>query len=187
MATTNQGKVRELRALLVNREIVVLSLADMPKQEEVAETGDSFAKNALLKAEAAYRKYHIPCVADDSGIVIDYFGGFPGVWSARFLPHMNYAEKNAFLLDVFADVPLRNAHYVCCLAYCDEKGYRLYEGSCDGEIATIAKGENGFGYDPIFYYPPLQATFAQLSLAVKNKISHRAIALRKLVSSFEKM
>ena len=185
MATKNEGKVRELRQLLADTDIEILSLNDLSDHEEVEETGLSFAENAVLKAEHCYRKYGVPSIADDSGICIRYLLDMPGVFSARFLPHLDYPQKNALILSLMEGITERKASYECVISFASEEGTKTFHGSCEGEIAFAAAGENGFGYDPIFYYPQSGMTLAEMDPEEKNKISHRGEALRKLVASFD--
>lgn len=183
VATKNRGKIQEIEKLLQGLPFEVCSLLDFSDTEEVEETGFTFRENASIKALDAYQKYKIPSLADDSGISIHYLNDFPGVLSARFLSNKDYSQKNQWLIELMSGVADRNAKYQCVLAYADESGVHYFEGECSGRIAEKPSGTNGFGYDPIFYYPPEGKTMAELDLEIKNRISHRGIALRKWVKS----
>src|SRR3954470_6189407 len=162
VATTNQGKLREIRVLLANLPIEILSLADVAPVEEPEETGTTFEANARLKAEYYARHSGLWTVAEDSGLVIDALNGEPGVYSARFVrPDATYPERFA---EIFRRLdaqphPRRTARFVAALASIDG-GRLVYEttGVVEGEIAGAPRGAGGFGYDPIFFYPPYGAT-----------------------------
>ena len=187
IATGNAGKVREFKSLLEPLGYNVLCLKDLPEVFEVEETGTTFKENALIKAKAYASKVDFPVVADDSGIEIDAFGKKPGVESARWLGHeTSYDYKNQYILDHLKEGDLRTARYVCAIAYIEQgKEDIVVEETFEGEIGYEPKGENGFGYDPIFVYSPLQKTAAQMSLDEKNLYSHRAKALRSLILKLE--
>lgn len=191
VATTNPGKMAELKAML-DMDIEWLSLADFPDVTEVAEDGDTFAENARKKALGYAKQTGLWTVADDSGLVIDALGGEPGVKSARFsgekgqnknlLDYKNMSE----VLKRLKGVPRekRNAHFVCCLCLASpEKVLIESDGLLRGVITERRAGTNGFGYDPIFLVPNLGKTAAQLSATEKNLISHRSQA----ISRFKKM
>lgn len=186
LATTNLNKVHELKKLLLPLNYDVVSYSDFNLNPCVVENGNTFKENAFLKASFAYSLTHIPTLADDSGICIKHFLDLPGIYSARFLSDLNNEEKNTFIINALENVKNRQAKYICALAFIDETGSRYFEGEVLGEIAFKSIGNNGFGYDPIFYLPSLQKTFSQLSLVEKNLISHRGKALRKLVAYLEK-
>jgi XTP/dITP diphosphohydrolase len=150
----------------------------------VEETGETFAENALLKAETVAKKLNTIVLADDSGLKVDALGGQPGVYSARYAgEEKNDAANNAKLLSELAELPEqeRGAQFHCTLALAHpEKESLVIEGEVEGYILAVPRGENGFGYDPLFYVPELEKSMAELSGEEKNKISHRAVALRKL-------
>ena len=182
VATTNQGKLREIRVLLSGISIQIVSLADIAPITEPEETGKTFAENARLKARYYAEQSGLWTVAEDSGLVVDAMDGEPGVYSARFLrSDATYPERFQEIfrrLDARADAP-RTARFVAALASVDA-GRVVYEttGSVHGEIARAPKGVGGFGYDPIFFYPPYRMTFAEVSDEQKNAVAHRGIAFR---------
>lgn len=184
-ATTNRNKLKEVREIFANLPYEIISLADLDDHDEVKEDGFSFEENAYIKAKYYFDKYHIPCMSDDSGISISYLGDYPGIHSARFLNDLDYPEKNQMIIDIMKDIKDRRAYYSCAIVYIDENGPLCFEAKLNGMIAYKAKGSNGFGYDPIFYLPSYNATVAELSDEEKNLISHRYLALRKMVKHFE--
>ncbi len=181
IATKNAGKLSEVAAYLdgAGAGVELLSLADFPGFPDIEENGGTFLENALIKARTVSSVTGLLALADDSGLVVDALDGAPGVRSARFAP--TDAERNAKLLVMLDTVPdyARTARFVCAMAFVGPDGSEwTTEGVCEGIIARKPIGEDGFGYDPIFYYPPLDATFAQLPRDMKNSVSHRGIALR---------
>ena len=184
LATTNAGKVREIRALLPGVEI--LTLNDVGFSEPVEEPHDTFADNARAKAEAVHRATGLPALADDSGLCVDALDGAPGVHSARYSGEpQNSAANKAKLLAVLRASEDRRAHFVAAIALCDASGCRVFEGECHGTIARTASGDGGFGYDPVFIPEGYTQTFGELPAEVKKSMSHRARALEKLVGSLE--
>ncbi|HEX5704449.1 MAG TPA: RdgB/HAM1 family non-canonical purine NTP pyrophosphatase [Pyrinomonadaceae bacterium] len=184
VATGNAGKLREIRALLADLPITLLSLTDFPNIEEVAETGSTFAENAALKAFGYARQAGMLSLADDSGLVVDALGGAPGVHSARYLgDQASYAERMNALLTALktANGDARTARFVCALAIASDKLEMLYttEGTCEGRIAEAPRGSGGFGYDPVFVPESFAQTFGELPAVIKNGISHRGRALAK--------
>jgi len=186
MATRNPGKIREIRALLADSGVTLLSLADFPHLPEIPEEGASFAENAAAKAMAVARLTGQPALADDSGLMVDALNGGPGVFSARYAQDRTAprpptdADNWGKLLEELQDVPWgeRGARFVCELALATPDGrVRRARGECAGVIAVSPQGETGFGYDPVFWVPEYAATMAQLGPAIKNQISHRAQAL----------
>ncbi|AEH46974.1 XTP/dITP diphosphatase [Parageobacillus thermoglucosidasius] len=191
IATKNAGKTREFQALLAKKGVEVKSLLDFPDCPDVEETGSTFAENAILKAEAMARYFHTTVIADDSGLAIDALHGRPGVYSARYAGEEKDDQKNiAKVLEELKGVPLekRTARFHCALAVA-APGRRtaVVEATCEGYIAEEPKGENGFGYDPIFYVPQKGKTMAELSKEEKNQISHRAKALAKLEEQWDEI
>jgi XTP/dITP diphosphohydrolase len=182
VATTNPGKLREIRQLMAGVPVRLLSLADMPAVEEPEETGTTFEENARLKAHYYSAHSGLWTVAEDSGLVIDALDGEPGVRSARFLGgSATYPERFAEIyrrLDAVAD-RLRTARFVAALASVDE-GEVIYEttGVVEGKVAEAPRGTGGFGYDPIFFYPPYGRTLAEVSEVEKIAVAHRGIAFR---------
>lgn len=185
LASRNQGKIEEFRALLAPLGISVVSLLDMPEIPDVVEDGDTFYANARIKAETVCKATGLPALADDSGLVVHYLGGAPGVHSSRFAhPETGDAANNAKLLEVLERVPeyKRQAHFTAVLAWARPGEItRFTTGRCFGMIAKQAQGEHGFGYDPLFYMPELGATMAEIDFAIKNQISHRAKAMQHML------
>ncbi|HDS15068.1 MAG TPA: XTP/dITP diphosphatase [Proteobacteria bacterium] len=184
LATTNQGKVKELRVLLAGTGVELVSLLDFPHLRMPEETGMTFAENALLKARAAAVEFGGWVLTDDSGLVVEALDGAPGIHSARYAgAGAGDAENNAKLLRALVSVPeaLRKAEFVCVLALVSPAGEEyLFEGFCRGRIATAPAGGGGFGYDPVFLVgPDYRLSMAQLSLEQKAEVSHRGRALRK--------
>ncbi len=184
LASTNKNKVREIREMLKG-SYEVLSLQDLDCDVDVKENAYTFLENASLKARAYYDLTGIPVIADDSGLSIAYFNELPGVHSARFYKDYDYFQRNTKILEIMKDIRDRTAHYTCAMVYYDGKEEQCFVGEVYGEIAHEIAGTNGFGYDPIFYYPPMKKTFAEISAEEKHKVSHRGIALRKLVAHLE--
>ncbi len=182
VATRNPGKLRELRRLLGQSGIRVLSLADFPDLPEVEEDGATFAENARKKAETIARYSGRPTLADDSGLVVPALGGEPGVRSARYAgERADDQANNRKLLAALRQVPdgQRQGAFVCVIALCRPQGEcRLFEGRLEGILLDAPRGAGGFGYDPLFFVPQQGKTLAELSLAIKNAISHRGQALR---------
>ena len=182
IATSNVHKVEEFREMLEPLGIQVRSLLDLEEKVEIEETGTTFAENAI-KALSVHERLGIPVISDDSGLEVDAMDKAPGVYSARFLGYDTpYEEKNQYIMDQ-VEGKTRTARYVCAIAYVEEDGARhVFTGVVEGEIADHARGEKGFGYDPIFYYPPYGATLAEVSEEKKNAISHRGRALAQLIA-----
>jgi len=185
LATQNQGKVRELRELLGDEAIEVLSLLDFPDWEDVEETGVTFADNAALKARAAAHRTGLIALADDSGLEVDVLGGAPGVYSARYAGEPKDDERNIdkllHSLETIAE-DKKTARFRCALVMATPFGEEyLTEGAVEGRIVTERRGSDGFGYDPVFYLPVFTRTMAELTLSEKNTISHRAQAFRKVI------
>lgn len=193
LASQNQKKIKELRAILsetLGEELEVLSLSDVGIFDEIEENGSSFAENATIKASAAARSGYIG-IADDSGLTVDALDGAPGIYSARYAgEHGNDAANNKKLLGELEGLPAekRTAAFVSAIAcvFPDGRDTIIVEGRCPGVILTSARGEGGFGYDPLFYYPEFDKSFAELSADEKNAISHRGRALREFAVVFKK-
>jgi XTP/dITP diphosphohydrolase len=189
MATHNPGKVRELAALLGDLEVRLLSLADFPEIPDISEEGATFAQNARAKARAVARLTGLLALADDSGLEVEALGGRPGVHSARYAVDLtggaSPTDRDNWmkLLKEMAGIPWerRSARFVCvaALAWPDGRVHTT-RGECAGVISFEPKGEQGFGYDPVFWVPEFERTMAELPPAVKNQISHRARALAAL-------
>ena len=183
LASTNQGKVREVAMMVQDMGIEIVPLSETAFQGEIEETGTTFAENAMIKALSVHERLGIPVISDDSGLEVDAMDKAPGVYSARFLGYDTpYEEKNQYIMDQVKG-KTRTARYVCAIAYVEEDGAgHVFTGVVEGEIADHARGEKGFGYDPIFYYPPYGATLAEVSEEKKNAISHRGRALAQLIA-----
>jgi len=183
LATRNADKVREIRKILEGLSIELLSLCDYPRMPGVKEDGSSFEENALKKASAACAHIGEAALAEDSGLLVDHLNGAPGILSARFAgENATYQENNAKLLSLLKGVSpeMRTAAFVCVAALCLPGGStEVFRGRCKGFISAEPRGYSGFGYDPLFLVPEYGKTFAELGEAVKNKISHRAVALGK--------
>lgn len=184
LATTNAGKIREIRQLLQDLGIQVFSPQELNLDISIPEKGGSFLENARAKSIAASEKTDFLSLAEDSGLEVEYLRGEPGVYSARFSGSAATDEKNIQkLLSLLEGVPFRKrkARFVSCVVL-SQRGKIIKEitASVRGYIAFEKKGSYGFGYDPIFYYPPLKKTFAELPPEEKNRISHRGRALRKM-------
>lgn len=183
MATNNKNKLREVREILSPLGIDVISQSEAGADTNPDENGSTFAENAYIKAKAVYDVTGLPVIADDSGICVDFLGGRPGIYSARYAPEGEECEK---LLEELKDVPdsERTAKFVCVISFIDENGKNEFlSGECSGKIGYEKRGSNGFGYDPIFMYG--EKSFAEKSSEEKNKISHRAAALKALYELFE--
>ena len=184
LATTNRDKVREIRSLLAASPVHLIALSDVAAVEQPEETGQTFQENARLKARHYSLHSGLPTVAEDSGLVIDALDGEPGVRSARFLrPDASYPERFAAIFERLARLPdrPRTARFVCALAVMDAERI-VFEatGTVEGVIASAPAGDRGFGYDPIFYYPPYRATLAEVGEAEKLAVAHRGQAFRAL-------
>ena len=180
LCTGNPGKVAELRALLPG-EMELLSLTDAGLPLDLPETGDSFTANAMEKARFAFERTGLVCIADDSGLEVDVLNGAPGVWSARYAGEAKDDQANiAKLLSELHGVKERGARFRTVIALIDAEGEYLFEGEVRGSIAQQPRGTNGFGYDPVFLPEMSDLTFAELDAKMKNIISHRGQAVRKL-------
>jgi XTP/dITP diphosphohydrolase len=189
LATRNRGKAAEINDLLKDFPVGVKSLDDFGLIPEVVEDGTTFEANAYKKASFTARVLGLPALADDSGLTVEALDGAPGVYSAR------YAGENATdvqrcrkLLKEMTGKTNRRAAFECVISIAVPSGPALtYEARCEGLITDQPSGENGFGYDPVFYYPPLDKTFAQLTRKEKSRVSHRGKALRELQQEFDKV
>jgi len=183
LATTNPGKTREYYLLLGNLGYNIVNLADLGITQTVIEANNSYEENSRIKAVTYAELSQLVTLADDSGLEVDVLNGEPGVQSARFAGESaSDADKVKLLLAKLANIPWekRTAHFKCVIAIAISEGQlELCHGECHGIIAFEAKGDNGFGYDPIFYLPEKGKTMAELSLEVKNQVSHRSQAAYK--------
>lgn len=184
IATRNKGKAKEFESLFNKKGYQIKTLLDFPDVPDVEETGETFQENALLKAETIAQQFNTLVLADDSGLVVKALHGQPGVYSARYAgEEKNDAKNNAKLLIELADMKGndREAKFHCSLALAKPDAESLViDGHLHGEIADVPRGDNGFGYDSLFFVPEKECTLAQLSEEEKNEISHRAAALKKL-------
>jgi XTP/dITP diphosphohydrolase len=187
LATGNQGKVRELGALLADFEMEVVPQTEF-NVEEVEETGLTFVENAILKARNAAAQTGLPAIADDSGLEVDHLKGAPGIYSARYAGEGGGdGANNLKLLQALEGVPEaeRTARFQCVMVYLRHEHDPvplIAQGSWEGRILTAPRGENGFGYDPLFYVPQEGCSSAELAAQVKNGMSHRGKALKQLVA-----
>ncbi|MFW6271733.1 MAG: XTP/dITP diphosphatase [Desulfosalsimonas sp.] len=189
IATRNKGKSSEIRQMLSGYPVEVKDLNDFGPIPEIAEDGETFDENAYKKASFAARVLGLPALADDSGLCVNALEGQPGVHSARFAGKTATDEQRCRkLLEMLKNAEDRTAAFVCVISIAVPTGAALtYEGRCEGIIAKQPEGENGFGYDPVFYYPQLEKTFAQLGQKEKNKVSHRGRALFEVKEEFDKV
>ena len=182
VASTNAGKIREIKAMLDEIGIEVKSIKDVCEGDvDIEENGTTFKENALIKAQTLCNMLNKPTLADDSGLEVDAMDKAPGIYSARFMGYdTSYAIKNQAIIDAVEGKD-RTARFICAMALCvPGEEPILIEEAFEGQIHTHIEGENGFGYDPIFFVPELNKTSASLTLEEKNQYSHRAKALKKL-------
>jgi XTP/dITP diphosphohydrolase len=189
LATKNRGKIAEFEGLFRDFDLEIKSLNDFGPIPPVIEDGETFEDNAVKKAQFTAKVLGLPAIADDSGLTVKALGGEPGVFSARYAGEGATDEaNNTKLLRAMKGIEQREAAFICILAIAVPRGPALiYEGTCEGLIAKEISGNQGFGYDPLFYYPPLNKTFAQMSAAEKNKISHRGRAMAELKGELKKV
>ena len=189
LATKNAGKTRELKALLADFPVEIKNLLDFGPIPTFNEEGETFEENAVGKARFTAKVLGLPALADDSGLMVEALGGKPGVRSARYSgENATDHENNVKLLEELEGTEDRRASFACVIAIAVPWGPALiYEGRCEGVIAEEQIGSKGFGYDPVFYYPQLQKTFAELGTEDKNRVSHRGQALSELSQEFEKV
>ncbi|MCH3922443.1 XTP/dITP diphosphatase [Limosilactobacillus sp.] len=186
IATKNAGKAREYQKMLAPHGIEVKTLADFPPIS-INENGRSFEENATIKAQTVMKALNLPVMADDSGLVVDALNGEPGIHSARYAGDHDDAANNAKLLAALKDIPdeERTAHFHTTIVALKPDGAKLVaNGRVDGQILRERRGENGFGYDPLFYLPSYEKTMAQLTADQKNAVSHRGRALREFMQDF---
>ena len=186
-ATKNKNKLREFSEILKGYEVISQEEAGI--DIEVEETGETFEENSYLKAKAIYDATKIPAIADDSGLMVDAIGGEPGVYSARYGGDgLDDEGRVELLLENMKNVPKeeRSARFVCAITFIDGERIIKVRGECEGEIIYAPAGENGFGYDPVFYMNEYKKTTAEMSAEEKNAVSHRGKALRELAQKLEK-
>ncbi len=190
-ATKNEGKVKEIKQILSDMDVEVLSMLEAGIDIDVVEDGVTFEENAVKKAETIRKRSGLLCLADDSGLEIDFLHGAPGVYSARYLGvDTPYDYKNNKIIEMLAGVPeeKRTARFVSVIAASFPDGSVLStKGVIEGIIAHEPKGENGFGYDPIFYVPEYGRTTAEMPMELKNKISHRGQALEAMKEKLKEL
>ena len=181
LASNNKHKLEEIRKITAPLGYEVISQSEAGCNFDVEETGTTFEENAVLKAKAVYEKMKMPVISDDSGLEADYLNGAPGVYSHRYAgENATDADRCSKLLSELSGVEKekRTARFVCVICFIDENGTEtVIRGTCEGYIGTEPRGENGFGYDPVFMYG--DRSFAEISAEEKNSVSHRADALRK--------
>ena len=189
-ATTNARKIKEIKEILADFDVEVASMKEMNITADIEENGATFEENSLIKARAVSKLTGLPALADDSGLEVDYLNGEPGIYSARYLGRdTDYDYKNNYIIKKLKDAKdeERSARFVCVISLVLPDGREFVKkGVMEGRIGYEIKGENGFGYDPIFYLPEYGKTSAEISAEEKNKISHRGKALsamKELIAS----
>ncbi len=189
IATRNKGKTYEIMDLLKEFPVNIKNLDDFGPIPAVEEDGDTFDKNAYKKASFTSRILGLPALADDSGLVIKTLGGAPGIHSARYAgENASDEQRCSKVLSEMKGKTNRRAAFKCVISIAVPPGPALtYEGHCEGLITKKPAGSNGFGYDPIFFFSPLNKTFAELTREEKNRVSHRGNALRELRAEFDKV
>jgi XTP/dITP diphosphohydrolase len=189
LATRNKNKTKEIKGLLKNFPVIIKDFDDFGPLPEVVEDGKTFEENAYKKASFAARILGFPTMADDSGLCVKALNNAPGIFSARYAgENAKYKDLCAKLLFEMKDKKDREAYFKCVISIATPTGQALtYEAECKGLITENLKGENGFGYDPVFYYPELKKTFAQITMEEKAKVSHRGKALSDIKKEFDKI
>ena len=189
LATHNRGKMKEMSSILAHLPVNLLTLDDFPQIGEIPETGETLKENAFIKAETVHQKTGLPALADDTGLEVDALDGAPGVHSSRYDGETATFEDNCRkMLQEMDGIPSeeRTARFHTVIAFVSDSGNEWTEGMVEGRILEKKQGDGGFGYDPLFYYPPLKKTFAELNSEQKNNISHRGKALRNFCQILEK-
>jgi XTP/dITP diphosphohydrolase len=189
IATHNPGKTAEIRDLLTDFPLEIKNLDDFGAIPVVEEDGETFDDNAYKKASFTAKILGIPALADDSGLVVEALDGAPGVMSARYAgENATDAQRCAKLIQAMTGIADRRAAFECVISIAVPSGPALtYEARCEGLIVERPAGQNGFGYDPIFFYPPLRKTFAQMTREEKGRVSHRGRALNEMKQEFDKV
>ena len=186
LASNNNGKIKEFKKILSKFNINVIPMRDINFNEEIVEDGNTFFENALIKAKTIHEFSNLPVISDDSGICVDYLNGEPGIYSARYHGLSGDDERNELLIKLLEGVENRKAHFHCSIVlYISKDKILHFDGQVYGTIHEKIEGTNGFGYDSIFIPDGYTETFGILDYEIKNKISHRAIAISKLVEYFE--
>jgi XTP/dITP diphosphohydrolase len=189
LATHNRGKMKEMSSILAHLPVNLLTLDDFPQIGEIPETGETLKENAFIKAETVHQKTGLPALADDTGLEVDALDGAPGVHSSRYDGETATFEDNCRkMMQEMDGIPAeeRTARFHTVIAFVSDSGNEWTEGMVEGRILEKKQGDGGFGYDPLFYYPPLKKTFAELNSEQKNNISHRGKALRNFCRILEK-
>jgi XTP/dITP diphosphohydrolase len=184
LASGNAGKIREIETMFP--EFTVVGYKQMGIKEEIEENGNSFYENALIKARTISEKLNLPVIADDSGLCVDALGGEPGIYSARYAGDGDDEHNNELLLENLKDKANRNAQFVCCMVYYDNGKILWAQEKTEGRILLERQGENGFGYDPLFFSYDINKCFGIASAEEKNKVSHRFRAVSKLKELMKK-
>ena len=189
LATHNRGKMKEMSSILAHLPVKLLTLDDFPQIGEIPETGETLKENAFIKAETVHQKTGLPALADDTGLEVVALDGAPGVHSSRYDGETATFEDNCRkMMQEMDGIPAeeRTARFHTVIAFVSDSGNEWTEGMVEGRILENKRGDGGFGYDPLFYYPPLKKTFAELNSEQKNNISHRGKALRNFCQILEK-
>jgi len=189
LATHNRGKMEEMSAILGHLPVELLALDAFPEIGDIPETGNTLKENAFIKAETVHRLTGLPALADDTGLEVDALNGAPGIYSARYAgADATFDDNYQKILKELHGIPVekRTARFRTVIAFVNGGEKEWVEGVAEGRIIEEKRGIGGFGYDPIFYYPPLRKTFAELDSVEKNSISHRGKALRNFCGILEK-
>lgn len=186
IATNNQNKAREFREMFADKNIDFKTLADFPELGKIIENGESFEENATIKAQSIFNQTNLAVLADDSGLEVPALNNEPGIHSARYAGDHDDAANNKKLLAKLGDSDKRDARFVTCLVLLNQHGEKfVVHGTVEGAILKAPRGDNGFGYDPLFYVPGKKKTMAEMSDHEKNEISHRGNAIKQLYSKFD--
>ncbi|CAI2587664.1 dITP/XTP pyrophosphatase [Apilactobacillus kunkeei] len=186
IATNNQNKAREFREMFADKNIDFKTLADFPELGKIIENGESFEENATIKAQAIFERTNLAVLADDSGLEVPALNNEPGIHSARYAGDHDDDANNKRLLAKLGDSDKRDAKFVTCLVLLNQHGEKfVVYGTVEGTILKAPRGDNGFGYDPLFYVPSKKKTMAEMSDYEKNEISHRGNAIKQLYSKFD--
>lgn len=186
IATNNQNKAREFREMFADKNIDFKTLADFPELGKIIENGESFEENATIKAQAIFERTNLAVLADDSGLEVPALNNEPGIHSARYAGDHDDDANNKKLLVKLGDSDKRDAKFVTCLVLLNQHGEKfVVYGTVEGTILKAPRGDNGFGYDPLFYVPSKKKTMAEMSDYEKNEISHRGNAIKQLYSKFD--
>ncbi len=181
-ATNNANKIKEVQSFLKDTDYEIVSLKEIGCLEDIPETSDTIEGNSLQKAEYVFRKYHISCFADDTGLEVEALNGEPGVKSARFAGEQrSAADNNQLLLDRLEDQLNRSARFKTVITWITADGNQQFTGIVNGVILHSLTGKDGFGYDPLFKPTGFELSFAEMTMSQKNAISHRALATRQFI------